>query len=58
MPAVIWQLAKNFSSQTGYSLDINTNQNLGIFYLGIAIFLLIVAIIVYPTIRDRNKKKK
>lgn len=58
MPAVIYQLAKNFWSQTGYMLDVNTNQNLGIFYLCASIFLLIIAIITYPTLRDRNKKKK
>lgn len=31
---------------------------LQIYYLTVAIFLLIIAILVYPTLRDQNKKKK
>ena len=35
--------------------DINTA--LGIFYFASAVFMLVVAIIAYPTLRDREKKK-
>lgn len=34
------------------------NNILQTFYFIVAVFLLVVAIITYPTLRDRNKKKK
>ncbi len=37
-------------------MDINVY--LGRVYFGVAIFLLVVAIITYPTLRERNRKKK
>lgn len=40
---------------------INTNNldtNLMIFYLAVAIALLALAIIVYPSLRDRSKSRK
>lgn len=58
MPAVIWQLAKNFWSQNGHQANINADLNLQIFYFIVAVFLLVVVIITYPTLRDRNRKKK
>lgn len=33
------------------------SQVLQVFYLSVAVFLLIVAIIAYPTLRDQSKRK-
>lgn len=37
------------------SLDIN---NLGLFYLTLAIVALAIAIVVYPTLKEKMKRKK
>ena len=34
------------------------NNTLQTFYFMVAVFLLVVAIITYPTLRDRNRKRE